>query len=328
MIDRIPSTPPYIAPLPAGRHTPLWSVMIPAYNCSSYLERTIESVLCQDPGQDNMQIEVVDDCSTDADVGEIVARIGKGRVGYYRKEQNMGSIRNFETCINRAHGSLVHILHGDDYVSAGFYSEIEKLFTLHPDAGAAFTDFNYVDELDNKLYLDPEILPAPGLIEDPISFIAEKQRIQPPAMVVKRSVYEKLGSFFAVNYGEDWEMWARIASAFPVAHSPKHLACYRVHNNNITTRSLLNGQNIKDIIKVIGIIQNYIPAEKRKRLEKLARRNFSIYYAWLAHKLFHDQRDIKAALTQTKGALALNWNRTTVQLALKLYVKVLIRYKY
>jgi len=327
MIERIPSSPPHIASLPASSNAPLWSVMIPAYNCSNYLEKTINSVLCQDPGKDKLQIEVVDDCSTDADVGELVARVGKGRVGYYRKEQNMGSIRNLETCINRAQGSLVHILHGDDYVKDGFYHEIEKLFSRYPEAGAAFTDYRYVDELDNSLYTDTEILPAPGLIDDPISFIAEKQRIQPPAMVVKRSVYEKLGSFYAVNYGEDWEMWARIASVYPIAHSPLHLACYRVHNNNISTRSLLSGQNIKDIIKVIDIIQNYIPDEKKRKLQKLAKRNFSIYYAWLAHKLYHNHANVPAALSQAKGSLKLHWNKTTVLLAAKLYVKVWIRYK-
>jgi len=31
-------------------------------------------------------------------------------------------------------------------------------------------------------------------------------------MVVKREVYEKLGGFYGVEYGEDWEMWVRIAA--------------------------------------------------------------------------------------------------------------------
>ena len=327
MTERIPTTPPHIAPLPSNGPAPLWSVMIPAYNCSQFLEQTIKSVLSQDPGLDKMQIEVIDDGSTDTDVGELVMRVGNGRVQYHRKEQNMGSLRNFETCINRAQGSLVHILHGDDYVSDGFYNEIEKLFSQYPEAGAAFTDFHYVDEVGNNLYLDPAIQDSPGLLADPISFIAEKQRIQPPAMVVRRSVYEKLGSFYAVEYGEDWEMWARIASRFPIAHFPGHLACYRVHTHNITTQSLVSGQNIKDIIKVISIIQNYIPVENRKRLNKRAKRNFSIYYAWLAHKLYHDHGDVNAARTQVTGALQLDVNKTTVQLALKLYIKLLIRYK-
>jgi hypothetical protein len=46
--------------------------------------------------------------------------------------------------------------------------------------------------------------------------------LQPPAIVVKH-YYETLGGFFAVHFGEDWEMWTRIASKFPT-YSPKYLA--------------------------------------------------------------------------------------------------------
>ena len=59
---------------------------------------------------------VLCDGSTDLDVEALVMSLGKGRVKYYRQPQNVGSLRNFETCINRANGHLVHLLHGDDRV--------------------------------------------------------------------------------------------------------------------------------------------------------------------------------------------------------------------
>jgi cellulose synthase/poly-beta-1,6-N-acetylglucosamine synthase-like glycosyltransferase len=46
---------------------PFWSVMIPAYRPDAgYLRQALESVLQQAPGPEQMQIEVVDDCSSDA----------------------------------------------------------------------------------------------------------------------------------------------------------------------------------------------------------------------------------------------------------------------
>jgi glycosyltransferase involved in cell wall biosynthesis len=53
--------------------------MIPTYNCSKYLKQTLEKcALTRTLGSDKMQIEVVDDGSTDADVSKLVAEIGKG----------------------------------------------------------------------------------------------------------------------------------------------------------------------------------------------------------------------------------------------------------
>src|SRR5947207_15605375 len=103
MIDeRTPKKPPFIAPVPEEEKRPLWSVMIPSYNCARYLRHALKSVLAQDPGPEKMQIEVVDDCSTDEDIAALVLEIGQGRVGIYRQEANIGSLRNFETCLNRS----------------------------------------------------------------------------------------------------------------------------------------------------------------------------------------------------------------------------------
>src|SRR5262245_46178716 len=98
-----------ILPVRAGIIRPLWSVMIPTYNCAHYLERALESVLVQDPGSDHMQIEVVDDCSTTDDPEAVTQRVAKGRVLFHRNVKNQGAIRTFNTCIERSTGELVHI---------------------------------------------------------------------------------------------------------------------------------------------------------------------------------------------------------------------------
>src|SRR5690606_6187539 len=116
MLERTPKTPPKIRPLPSNLVQPQWSVMIPSYNCIHYLRKTIESVLAQALDPQQMQIEVIDDFSTDGNVKALVEKLGKGRIGFYKQPHNVGSLRNFETCINRSKGKFVHILHGDDLV--------------------------------------------------------------------------------------------------------------------------------------------------------------------------------------------------------------------
>jgi glycosyltransferase involved in cell wall biosynthesis len=290
---RVPQRPPVIAPVKDGVQRTLWSVMIPVYNCSQYLKETLEAVLEQDPGPEKMQIEVVDDCSTDADVAQLVMQIGKGRIDYYCQPHNVGSLRNFETCLNRSRGKYIHLMHGDDKVKLGFYSEMERVFEMFPEAGAAFCAHEHIDtkgELRFKKKLESD---KPSILKDWLPLLAEAQRIQYIAMVVKRSVYEHLGGFYGVVYGEDWEMWARIAKHYPVAYTPKYLALYREHETSISTDSFITGKNLQDIRVVIEIIMTYLPPEDRKRIKSRAERLFAYYSLNRRTHLWRQNKDIQ-----------------------------------
>ena len=59
------STGPRVAPLQSGVTCPLWSLMIPTFNCAKYLRETSESVLVRDPGPE----QVADACSHKDDRG-------------------------------------------------------------------------------------------------------------------------------------------------------------------------------------------------------------------------------------------------------------------
>jgi glycosyltransferase involved in cell wall biosynthesis len=110
MTERIPSQPPEIKPLQGSVSRPKWSVMIPAYNCRQYLIEKIRSVLEQDPGEENMQIEVVDDGSTDADVESWFIKSGKEGFDII-VNQNVG-VCNFEN-YQTVQLVIIYICHSD-----------------------------------------------------------------------------------------------------------------------------------------------------------------------------------------------------------------------
>src|SRR4051794_32849163 len=87
--------PPSIETVSPSVPRPRWSVMIPTFNCANYLAETLQSVLAQNPGEEAMQIEVVDDRSTKDDPERVVQEIGRGRVKFFRKPVNEGAILNF-----------------------------------------------------------------------------------------------------------------------------------------------------------------------------------------------------------------------------------------
>jgi glycosyltransferase involved in cell wall biosynthesis len=325
MSDRIPESPPVIQPVNSEIQQPLWSVMIPSYNCAKYIKKALENVLMQDPGKEKMQIEVVDDCSTD-EVEKIVNEIGKGRVSFFKQPYNKGSLRNFETCLNRSYGRYIHLLHGDDFVEPGFYKEIEKLFEAYPEAGAACTSFLHVDENDNVIYQKhPNIANEPGLLKNWLVRIAQGQKLQPPSVVVKRSVYEQIGGYFGMHYGEDWLMWVRIAKDYPFAYTPLPLARYRIHDDyNITALSFKSGQHIKDIQKAINLIQNYLPDEQKRILKKIAKKNWSLYFAETSHLVYYRYNNPTQAAEQAVLAFKLSMNTATFFNLLKYAIKLFL----
>ncbi|SFW56093.1 glycosyltransferase family 2 protein [Chitinophaga sancti] len=326
-LNRIPDQPPAIKPLASATQRPVWSVMIPTYNCSHYLEATLKSVLDQDPGPALMQIEVVDDCSTDGDIAALVARIGQGRVSFYQQPENRGSLRNFETCLNRAKGHFVHLLHGDDLSGQGIYQEAARLFEEYPHAGAICTGFSYINEQGIEINKSRALQAETGIIKDWLAQIATGQKMQPPAVLVRRSVYEQLGGFFGIHYGEDWEMWVRIAANFPVVYTPDRLAYYRVHTSNITSRYFLSCQHIMDIAKVIELIQPYLPADERSRLKRQARYNWSLYFARTTDMTYHKYNAPAQALNQAGKAFRMHQNKVTFFFFCKILLKIMLRYK-
>ncbi len=246
--------------------------MIPTYNCASYLAETLSSVLAKDPGAEQMQIEVIDDCSTD-DPQAVVDQLAPGRVTFHRQPKNVGHIRNFNTCIERARGHLVHILHGDDTVRDGFYSTMAPPFHDHPEIGAAFCRYISMDAQGNWQTVAPLEPDRRGVLDGWLERIAVGQRLQPPTMVVRRSVYEAIGGFDTRigPVGEDWEMWVRIAAHFPVWYEPTPLAIYRVHDSSISAGASSTAAYVASLRGVIEINREALPAERADAITRKAR---------------------------------------------------------
>ncbi len=315
---------PLIHPVLEKKHRPLWSVMIPTYNGTKYLEKTLRSVLEQDIRADSMQIEVIDDCSTQDDPEELVREIGKGRVSFYRQPKNVSLIANWNACIGRARGYLVHILHQDDVVKLGFYSRLQAAFEKEPTIGAAFSRYFYMDNNGREQALSPLERETPGVISNWIERIAITQRIECPSIVVKREVYEKLGGFCQeAYYAADWEMWKRISAHYPVWYEPELLASYRLHSLSETSRLFKSGRNIADTRKSIEISESYLPITMAAELSNQARENCAFKALNIARRML-SAGDIDAAIAQMREGVKSSQSLNVILSVLEL-VQELVR---
>ncbi len=279
---------PKIDRLPAHVDRPFWSVMITAFIRTEYLEQCLKSVLDQDLGTKEMQIEVINDGapqSVQNEIRALVKAVSGSRIHFYHVPDTVGHPDIFNICIQRARGRWVHILHDDDWVEPGFYQKLQEGITKEPHVGAAFCRHVYSDETGHEKQLSWLERETPGIIDDWLERIGVMCRLQPPAIAVKRDVYENLGGYLAeAESAFDWEMWLRIAKSYAFWYDPNPLVHFRQHNTSETSKLLKSGRQISDARKVIQISSCYLPSNIAERLSKRAREHYALYAMDIAER--------------------------------------------
>ena len=261
---------PRIEPVPEGIARPLWSVMIPTYNSEKWLRQTLESVMAQDRGPERMQIEVVDNCSTEGDPEALIRAVCGNRVAFYRRPKNEGPIANFNACIQRRHGRLTHILHSDDYVLPGFYAEIERLAELYPDVALLSTRCFFVDEDGVVTGVTTRVpkLEKGGRSMDALYY---ETPIQFPGVAIRREFYEAHGGYMpSLVHTCDREMWARAVSSEGGVISTNVLACYRESASNESAAVARSGENVRDFLRLAEVFRKRYPGFSSRRARQIA----------------------------------------------------------
>jgi len=239
-----------------------------------------------------MQIEVVDHCSTEDDPESLVKAVGGGRASFYRRPKNEGAIANFNACIQRSRGHLIHILHGDDYVLPGFYAEIERLAGLHSDVSFLATRCFLVDENEIISNVTERILE----LEEggrSVESLYYNTSVLFPGVVIRRTFYEAHGGYMpSLVHVADREMWVRAVSLGSGVLSPRVLACYRVSAANDSTRAERSGENVRDLLRLKDVFRERYPGFSSERA-----RNCAAYMALRQARNFRAINDLDSART-------------------------------
>lgn len=279
--DRLASIAP---PAPGPR--PLVSVVVPVYEPDHFLVDTLRSVLAAGMSRDEMQIAIVDDASPTRDVAELVAQVGEpNRFELHRADRNRGLAGNWNYCLEVSRGQIVHVLHQDDTIAPDFYRRMLPAFAKQSRIGMAFCRHAFVNERNLTERVSHREKLFAGTLKNWLPKIAEWQRIQCPAALVRRDVYEQLGGYRRdLHYALDWEMWVRIAAQFPVWYEPRVLAYYRRHARSETNRLRRVSKLDTDVIKAIETFADSLPASQRNELASRA-------YAAFANRALRQLRD-------------------------------------
>lgn len=114
------------------RHSlnPLVSIIVTVYNSGRYLTKCLDSLINQ--SYENIEILIIDDCSTDNSWKKISTFSDK-RIRTYKNKENQGYLRSANTLLFEASGDLVTFQDSDDWSDLARIEKQVAAFTDDPD---------------------------------------------------------------------------------------------------------------------------------------------------------------------------------------------------
>ncbi|MHA8072227.1 glycosyltransferase family 2 protein [Aquirufa ecclesiirivi] len=110
---------------------PLISIIITSYNRSYIIATALDSVLMQD--YENLEIIVIDNCSTD-ETDEVISKyLIDSRVRYIKNEVNIGAVPSLIKAVELCNGTyFTHVSSDDRLINNSFISDAVELINKYP----------------------------------------------------------------------------------------------------------------------------------------------------------------------------------------------------
>lgn len=198
-----------------NERNPLVSVIIPVYNREKTIKRAIESVLNQT--YKNIEIVVIDDCSTD-NTSEILHQyINDIRVKIYYQEENVGANRARNRGIGVAQGEYIAFQDSDD---EWLPWKLEKQIAYMQEKGYLVSYSSYQLFEDGEVRIVPSDVQVEELSGEKLKEkLKRRNTIGTPTLIVHRRVFEKIGRFDEnMPRLQDYELMIRIVNCFEVGY--------------------------------------------------------------------------------------------------------------
>ena len=130
---------------------PIVQVIIPSFNHAKYIQQTIESVVMQSYGKNNIQLLVIDDNSTDN--SQVLLRKLEKTYGFtlFQNDQNKGIVKNINQMLKKAKGKYIAILGSDDTWEKIKLDKQVALLEEKPNYGAVSANCIRIDSKGNPL---------------------------------------------------------------------------------------------------------------------------------------------------------------------------------
>lgn len=208
------------------------SGIIPSYNGARFLSEAIESVLAQTYRE--FEIIVVDDGSTD-NSGEIARGYPGVRV-ISQENQGVAAARN--TGLHESRGDFLVFLDADDRLLPNALEVGMNCLNAHPECGFVFGLARLIGAdgapWPDRLQWQIKMAPYPEHFHYEV-LLSGRTLVPPCTAMFRRPVFESIGGFDTfLRRMQDYDIYLRIAQAFPIFCHNQVIVEYRQHRQNLS----------------------------------------------------------------------------------------------
>lgn len=214
---------------------PLVSVIVAAYNQEKFIGRCLRSLLHQTMPNDNYEIIVVNDGSTDRTAYAL--ELFHDAIFPLSNEHNIGLPASLNRAIDHARGEYIVRVDSDDYVNANFLNFLHFYLDQNTYVDAVACDYLLVNDAE-------EVIERANCMEKPIAcgIMFRKQQI------IDLGLYDK-----NFRCHEDQDLRIRFLKSHNLHRLELPLYRYRRHESNITNNLDAMEHHKQNLIKKHGI---------------------------------------------------------------------------
>lgn len=269
--------------------SPKVTVCMPTYNFESYLAEAIESVLMQT--YTDFEFLIIDDCSHDASVRIIQSYALKDdRIRLIVNTQNLGMVRNWNNCLEKAGGEFIKFLFGDDRLSSPDALEmLVRALESDPSAALVASARTLIDEQSNFIRVEAEYggngkWKGVAIIQD--CLLEQRNKIGEPTVVMFRKAHAHRGFMTSYQQLVDLEMWFHILEQGDFVFLNEPLCSFRVHPAQQTRKNLSLGVVIDESYMLLKEYSRK-PYIRMSWFKREYMKYMPVYSVWQRYKRHH-----------------------------------------
>ncbi|WP_018477160.1 glycosyltransferase [Pontibacter roseus] len=228
---------------------PLVSIICLCYNHARFLSEALDSVLAQT--YPNLEIIIVDDCSTDNSVEIIQQYLQKyPQLTFISTGTNLGNTRAFNIGWRASRGEYIIDFATDDVLLSGRVEKQVQAFQQQgKSVGVVYSDAEYIDDEGNHTGFhctrnDQGKVTSFAPSGDIFHHLLGRYFICPPTMMMRRSVLEDLGGYDETLAYEDFDFWVRSSRTYKYFFLPVITTKRRVHARSLSQQWYKPGSSL------------------------------------------------------------------------------------